>query len=762
MRYASLTSRREVPTPCALALRPELRGAWEQTTMSHRVHRLLWILTAALGLGACAGPPGPPGAPGPAGTSTTVTVTGSAGPPGAPGGNGDAGAPGRSAYLTGPGLVLTVKGVAIDTKGTTAVTFQVTDNAGIPLDRAGLYTEGAVSTHFVLAWLAEKADGQPGQYTSYVTIQQQSGTTSATQASPDIGGVYAEVDALNGVFSYAFGSPVTVADPTKTHTLGVWASRDLNGIHYVANAVYDFLPSGGTPTTKRDIVRTTACNGCHNPMWGHEGDRREARLCILCHTPQTTDANTGNTLDFVVMVHKIHRGKTLPSVVAGTPYQLVGDNSTLFDYSTVAFPQPLQNCAKCHTGSQGSTWMNPTRTPCASCHDKTSFDPLPVPAGMIAHAGGPMADDSKCSVCHPPTGGLEGVVTKHLTPLLDPASPTLALTIASVEKTGPGQTPEVVFTVSQNGTPVDILAKPLPNLAVTMAGPTTDYAGYVQYTIQGAGATGNLFADPNGFRYVFPSPTAANATGTNGFALEGYIQPGGGGTTKFSALNPIAYGAVTDATPVPRRTIVDVKQCKNCHFQLAAHDGVRSEAKYCSFCHTPNKVNDQWVARFAGQSVNAESMHLPAMVHRIHTGYALTQQPYVLGTYPGPTVSNPGGTPVNFGTVRFPRDRKACWTCHAGQSYVLPLPANLLPTLTEVLTCTSDPATAVNNYCDARAVTSTTLTQPTTAACTGCHDAPYVVAHAQSNTAPNGVEACATCHGPGTEYDAQRVHLPSP
>jgi hypothetical protein len=81
--------------------------------------------------------------------------------------------------------------------------------------------------------------------------------------------------------------------------------------------------------------------------------------------------------------------------------------------------------------------------------------------------------------------------------------------------------------------------------------------------------------------------------------------------------------------------------------------------------------------------------------------------------------------------------------------------------MSEVLAC-DDPSLDPMSYCQDRTVASQTFTPPTTAVCTACHDAPYVLAHAETNTAPGGFEGCATCHGPGTQWDVQAVHAPSP
>ena len=129
---------------------------------------------------------------------------------------------------------------------------------------------------------------------------------------------------------------------------------------------------------------------------------------------------------------------------------------------------------------------------------------------FIWQLGGEQPTEANCSVCHPPVGGLEGITQQHLTGLLDKDSPVLDIALSGVEKTAPGEPPEIVFAVTRDGMPVDILATPLNRLSVTVAGPTTDYAEYWQYTVQGSGATGALAAEgPGTFRYTFPAPMPA-------------------------------------------------------------------------------------------------------------------------------------------------------------------------------------------------------------------------------------------------------------
>src|SRR5450756_1532459 len=106
----------------------------------------------------------------------------------------------------------------------------------------------------------------------------------------------------------------------------------------------------------------------------------DTALCVLCHTSQSTDFASGNTVDLKVMIHKIHSGPSLPSVAAGTPY-FIGNDS--HNFSDVLFPQDRRNCQTCHIGAQAANYKTkPSAEACGSCHDNANF------ATGQNHAGG--------------------------------------------------------------------------------------------------------------------------------------------------------------------------------------------------------------------------------------------------------------------------------------------------------------------------------------------------------------------------------------
>jgi len=735
---------------------------------------LLALLLAGVTAVACEGPIGPAGPPGEPGEAGLPGPAGEAGPPG-PGL--DAAVP-RAHVTTGPGLKLSIQSASIDANGVATVAFTVTDGAGVPLDLTGTYTEGQVVPKFVISWLGPRDtslgkpqdNGSPGEYTAYTLQSHKSvdGNKTANIPDSDTNGTFAEVGVGQGTYTYTFGTTLTNVDATKTHTVGVWAYRMFDNLEYVVNQTFDFVPNGSAVTEIRDIANTKACNQCHNPLAQHEDGtvRRDVKLCILCHSTQAVDVSTGNSLAMPDMIHKIHRGETLPSVIAGFPYKLTEDNATYDDHSDTRFPGAVQNCVMCHQGSQGQdAWQKyPSRRECGTCHDNISFTST-FPSWQKLHTGGAQADDSQCWQCHIPQGTQNAIVNVHAIAATMPNAPVVDIKITSVDNTGPGQTPAVHFTVTKNATPLDILSTPLNGLSTVLAGPTTDYTQTqpIQYTIQGTTPVGTLVQDGSvgSYKYTFPAAILANATGTYAIGMEGYITDPVVTTIRYASLNPLFYVPVTDSSAVPRRTVVDRTKCNSCHYDLAAHGGARRSPEYCVMCHTPNKVGDQRVARFEVPTTVAQSVNFKVMVHKIHRGNQL-EQGYVIGGFPAPTVSNPGGTPEDFGKVAFPGNLKACWACHASTSYQLPLPVGLIPTKTQqVLQCDDNPLVS-NVYCTNRSVQSESFMQPIGAACTGCHDGASTVAHAQIMTAQNGVESCETCHGSGKQWDIQVVHTLPP
>lgn len=757
---------------------------------AHPNNVLPWLLVFAVAggglLAACGGdgedgntgsqgPPGQTGDAGPGGgegPQGNPGDPGQPGEPGAPGATGDAGIPGRNAAWAGAGLKFTITNATIDDAGAATVRFKVTDGADKPLDLNGVFTPGAVTARFVMSWfgMQTRIDVDTQAEEQFATPYSAYTLNQLGQPSADTGGTYTEVSPGSGEYEYKFGTTISVADRSTTHSVGVWAYRDSGGQRYVANQVFSFVPAGGDPVT-REVVAQEACNSCHGRVEAHGGTRRDVQLCTMCHNPSAVDPDTNNSLDMRVMLHKIHRGHDLPSVEAGRPYRIVGFQGSVHDYSSVAFPQPVQNCPSCHQGAQNSEhWETlPTRAACGSCHDTTAFT-LPVPEGMVLHTGGVQNTDNQCNVCHKATGGLEGIATNHLTGTLHPDNKELELSIVSITNTGPGQNPVLTFNVTYDGAPRDIIAQPLLRLAAVVAGPTTDYTGYTSYTIQGTGATGTLAADGANFRYTFATPIAASATGSYAVGIEGYLDETRDTdnnpntpteTVRHFIYNPVEYFAVTGDV-VPRREVVSTENCNNCHGRLAAHGGQRNNAEHCLLCHNPTNTNDERVARFENASVDVNSVQLKPMIHSIHMGERLTKD-YVLGAFPAPSATLPGGTPINFKHVRYPRDQRDCGGCHVSEaSTTLPLPDFALPTRVERLTCTEDPAADTNSLCSTPRTSVESFIQPETSACTSCHDADETIAHAQLMTTNSGIESCATCHGPGSAYDATVAHSIEP
>ncbi len=648
------------------------------------------------------------------------------------------------AYIR-PGLKIVVNSVTIGSDRKPVVDLSLTDNFDQPLDRLGKTTPGAISLSFILSWY----NPDTRQYTAYTTRSQTSPPSSphpgvtAVQAGTDGGGKFTDLE--TGHARYTFGTVLPSGfDQTKTTTLGIYATRNLTdqiGKNYFANAEYDFRPDGALVTvTWAKINQATSCNNCHDPLSAHGGARQDVKLCALCHQPQTTDPDTGNTVDFKVMVHKIHMGENLPSVLAGTPYQIIGFNQSVVDFSTVAFPQDIRNCANCHEGTAASAkpaqatvyLTNPSRAACGSCHDDVNW------VTGENHPGGPQADDAACARCHVPDSGAEfdaSVKGAHTIPADSKQLQGIKASIVSVSNAVPGQKPTVVYKLTNNdGTAID--GSKLATFSPIQAGPTSSYSWYKRDNANNANGIFNATAGTT--TYTFANAIPADATGTWTFSADirrnATLKRADGKADiaiQESTINPIKYVSLTGGTPTPRRMVVTLAQCNSCHDSLSLHGGQRNTTEECVICHNPTE-GDQ--ARRPAGTGPTESVSFQRLIHRIHTGENLTQDFTVYGF---------GGSVNNFNEIRFPGDTRNCAKCHAGTSYALPLPTGIAS------------VTTLRDYF--------TPQGPGTAACLGCHDNIDAAAHAYLNTTtfPGSTipaEACATCHGTGKDWDVAKVH----
>jgi OmcA/MtrC family decaheme c-type cytochrome len=632
--------------------------------------------------------------------------------------------------LPRPGLKVEIASVAIPEDRKPVVTFNIADERETPLDRAGIRTEGAVSLSFIIARI------KPGerQYTAY-TVRRQTGAVLGTveQAGTDSGGTYAELSP--GAYTYTFGTVLPADyDRNATHTVGIYANRNLtafDGNTYVGQDTFDFVPAGGAVTAVRDVVADASCNKCHDPLSAHGGGRQTVAICILCHTPQTPDPDTGNTTDFNVMIHKIHAGADLPSVQAGRPYQIIGFQQTVFDFSTVRFPQDIRNCDTCHSGgTQSMNYLTRlSRTACGSCHDDVNFA-----TGQGHGPGIPQADDNACQFCHQPTSSTEfdiSVAGAHVIPTKSRQLPGTVFEITNVANTKPGERLTVSFRIKDKAGSA-IMPSQMTSFGAVWAGPTTDYASWVREDARMA------TANPDGtFSYTFTMPIPADAKGTHTIGLEGYrnatVNTGPGQTTtvRDAGDNVTQPFAVTDTAAVARRAVVDLNKCNACHNSLSLHGSNRNNnVQHCALCHNPNQTD---VARRPAAQAPAESVDFKLMIHRIHMGEELENEYTAFGF---------GNVAHNYNEVRFPAHRQNCTMCHLPGTFVVPAStAGRLPTVTP------------RGY--------TNPTPPISTACIGCHDSTSTQAHVALNTTSFG-EACATCHGEGREFAVSRVHARRP
>jgi OmcA/MtrC family decaheme c-type cytochrome len=653
-------------------------------------------------------------------------------------------------------------------------------------------TAGSIS--FVLARLEPAANGQSSTWHAITRkteafpgtppptpADRVTGTGPRNQATTEPATTGIWVDKTKGVYTYKFSKsllddPEIPYDGNLPHRIGL--EIRLSPAIPANNAVYTFAPATNAPVNEsgREIVDNQTCNKCHDNLAFHGGARFDLQYCVMCHESYSSDAQSGNPIDLKVMIHKIHAGKTLPSVVAGGFYGIFGRGNTFNDFSDITFPQDLRNCTTCHRESdpnvpQASNWrVTVNKAVCTSCHDDVNF-------ATGANHGGVTATDDTCTACHGPTSNVANlrVEIAHQIPE-QVAGAKFAYEVLNVANSAPGQLPTVTIRVvdpTNNNAPYDIKAAggPFQNSSASLS---VDIAFSTQPDFTNTGSqsatptTGTpaqpikidfkatAVADPafpGGFMATATIPLPLTATGSGEALIEGRPAVDVNGDGSPDRLRVVSVGqafAITDATPIAYRQIVDVTKCNDCHQELSLHGDSRTgNTTLCATCHNPNATDIN--RRVAGSQCEAvtgtlddQTIDFKHMIHAIHAGAF--------------KVCGYSNTGYDFGHVVYPGKLNNCEGCHLPDTYYPP---------------NSD--TAIATTLDAGPDRSTPLgdvaMSPASSACSACHNSATAKQHMELNGGTfNAVkdagssipalphEECGLCHGPGRAVDVKVEH----
>ena len=755
-----------------------------------RARGLAVLAFAALALAACSGDTlknGPEGPEGPVG------------PPGPPTGGG---VPVGSAQF----IKTSIASVTVPDDGRPVVEVRLTNESDEPL--AGL---PAASIGFVLARLEPAVNGKSSTWHAITRRTEAfpgtpaptppdrvTGTGPRNQGTTESGtaGSWVESELRNGVYTYTFATSLKGIedipyDGSLAHRVGleIRTRPAVTDVNIPANnAVYTWVPATGATLEQsgREIVDNDTCNACHDNLSVHGGARFDLQYCAMCHESYSSDAQSGNTIDLKVMIHKIHSGETLPSVVAGGFYGIFGFGNTFHDYSDLVYPQDKRNCQTCHEESdedtpQASNWrLTVNREACGSCHDDVNFD-------TGANHGGVAATDDACITCHGPNSTIED---GNLRPQVAHLIPTQAAAgrfeyqVLKVVDSAPGQTPTVTIRVvdpTNDDAPYDILAPDSPFQGDPAASLAVDVAWSTRpdFTNTGSGsatATTGTPAQPiridfkstavpdpefaGGFKATATKPIPADATGSGSALIEGRptVDLDGNGTRERIPVDSAGLAfAITDAEPVPYRQVVDIAKCNDCHNQLTLHGANRTgNLELCATCHNPNATDiNRRVAGTGCETVTGtlddQTIDFKVMVHAIHAGPIAEYK-----------VCGYNNTGYDFSHVAYPGKLNNCEGCHLPDTYYPPEPSTALAT-------TFDAAPAANP--DRSTPLGDVATTAATAVCSACHTSQAGRLHMEQNggsfeavkaadsTTPGaGLETCGTCHGPGRSADVKVLH----
>lgn len=770
----------------------------------------LLTLTFVLGLAGCGGGGGGGG-----------DVAGGGGDDVADGGGAGGLAVPANLVLDDQALNFGINGVAIASPP--VVDFCVTTTAGDGVALSQDDVDGR-SLRFTIAKLVAGTDGDPDSWQSYILSEETTeagdpgpggapALASAVQASAETGdgaGTLESNEAAGpGCYLYTFATDVTAVpgvtfDEAATHRVAMQVELEGaednqgNPTEFVGNPYFDFVPNGADVSLTKEVVLTETCNACHNNLQLHGGGRREVEYCVTCHNPGTTDANSGENLDFAVLIHKIHAGEELTVNSDGDPdndYVIWGYNNSAHDYSTVVFPQMsasmpgLVNCESCHTGSDPNWRTRPSMNACSACHDDVDF------TGGGAHPE--VTDNSDCNVCHVQFDSDLQIVNAHTDPVQVLAD-RMAYDIQDVSFDGTNLT--IDFQVLVDGVAQNIKADTAEYLFtqdgvnLLVGWPTEDYSN------EGAGndlaqplrnpsfGAGGVFTNAvnqggNVFRVTADIATGNTlpGTGTGVIGFDGH--PHGlvdGVDEELPVVNAVAHFSFDGGAVVARRNVVSNDSCNVCHGNLSLHGGNRNgNVQHCVICHNAN-ATDMEVRPFDAGGTDGidvaatpdgkveEAIHFKHMIHAIHAGeeaeHGLRENGIVVYGYNKST--------HDYSHVRYPQSLANCAACHDGDTYTLESqPENALATTIDsgAMATAANPGFPASNALSAEAVdpADDLNISPEAATCHSCHDGAQshmeilgdaVFDQTQDVIDSTVFEACDQCHGENGPVPVSGAH----
>lgn len=211
--------------------------------------------------------------------------------------------------------------------------------------------------------LALIINGQPGHNVWYDFVPSvASGKKTASQLNPTSIDEDADGNPISPSMSVGFKAESYISsdgrvNPNAYKVAEGNAAPDSVGDGAITSTLHQQLPAA------RDVVDVQSCNSCHDSLSMHGGSRSQTQTCVTCHNPGNLQASSGRSMDFKVLIHRIHRGANLPSELADIKEHMGGDQTLLStaatDFTKVRFPQGsrpgnpegITNCVKCHMGT---------------------------------------------------------------------------------------------------------------------------------------------------------------------------------------------------------------------------------------------------------------------------------------------------------------------------------------------------------------------------------------------------------------------------